>query len=172
LDEGRESLAHINTIDIFSTVAEITDVSVINVPSVSILPYLANPDLSTQSVRPFIFTEHFEPNGFGPYDNHERAVSYDNWKLIWRNSNVEEFFNLSIDPYEANNILLQQELSEEQSLIYNQLVCVLNNIEIGGASDCIMSTDFIPTLTTQYLFILLFILLAIVVNEHYHYIKK
>lgn len=171
-DEGKESLAYVSTIDIFSTIAEIVNVSIGNLPSVSILPYLAKPELSTQSIRPYVFTEHFEPNGFGPYENHERAVSYDNWKLIWRNNVVEEFFNLLSDPYETTNLLIQESLNEEQTLIYNQLVCVLDNIEVGDASDCISSDHFIPLATNKNLFILLFLLLAIVINQHYHYKKQ
>ncbi len=138
-DEGSESLAYIAAIDIFNTIAEIAgvnnDATESATESVSLVPYLQNPSLPTMAQRPYIFTEHFQPNGLGPYTNHQRAMHLDKWKIIWRDNVFEEFFDLSSDPFETNNLLPLTNLTTEQLAIYDQLVCAFEGIDTLGSTD-------------------------------------
>ena len=138
-DEGSESLAYIAAIDIFNTIAEIAgvnnDATESATESVSLVPYLENPSLPSMAQRPYIFTEHFQPNGFGPYTDHQRAMHLERWKIIWRDNVFEEFFDLSSDPYETNNLLPLANLTTEQLAIYDQLVCAFEAIDTLGSTD-------------------------------------
>jgi hypothetical protein len=59
---------------------------------VSLLPLLADPGLA--GGHPVLYTEHFAPNGFGPYTLHDRAVRDDTHKLIRRLDGSEELYAL------------------------------------------------------------------------------
>ena len=160
INEGSESLAYINTIDIFNTIAEIAGVSnsatESATESVSIVPYLQSPSLPTLTKRPYIFTEHFSPNGFGPYTNHQRSMHLEGWKLIWRDDVYEEFYDLTNDPYETNNLLPVANLTAEPLAVYEQLVCAFEAIDtlelpdpadITNPSTCMpLATESVPAM--------------------------
>jgi len=149
--QGQESLALIDTIDIFATLADIGGVSASAEDSLSILPYLQDPSAVTQSRRPFIYAELFSPNGSGPYTSNERAVRDAQYKLIWRDGADQEFYDLLADPWEQLNLLPASGLSAEQAAAYDSLataildpsvlpsspgaVCGNGDLETGEACD-------------------------------------
>ncbi|MEM1181798.1 MAG: hypothetical protein AAGM22_25865 [Acidobacteriota bacterium] len=55
--------------------------------------------------RPYAYAESFSPNGGPPYESVQRAIRDQRFKLIWRDGAVEELFDLSLDPFEAINLL-------------------------------------------------------------------
>ena len=120
-DQGSESLALVGVTDIFATVAEIAGTTSNAQDSVSLLPYLLDPSLPTQPRRPYAYSESFSPNGFGPYNENERAIREDTYKLIWRDGVYEELFHLNDDPFEQNN-LLDAPLDPEAQEAYDRLV--------------------------------------------------
>lgn len=180
-NQGSESLAYISTIDIFNTITEMVGMSnlttVVPSESVSIVPYLQQPSLPTLPLRPYVFTEHFQPNGFGPYTNHQRAMHFENWKLIWRDSVFEEFYNLSNDPYEATNLLPVVNLTTQQLAIYNQLVCAfeaidtlesVNSSNFVNPSSCMtIASENVPIDSYLWLFLLGGLLITIVIQRHH-----
>jgi arylsulfatase A-like enzyme len=179
--QGSESLAYISTIDIFNTIAEIVGVSNLETAasseSVSIVPYLQQPSLPTLPQRPYVFTEHFEPNGFGPYTNHQRSMHLEDWKLIWRDDVFEEFYDLSNDPYETTNLLPVVNLTVQQLAIYDQLVCAfeaidtlesINSSNLVDPSSCMLIiNENIPIDSYLWLCLLGGLLITIVVQHRY-----
>ena len=89
--------------------------------SVSILPYLQDPDLPTRSARPFVYAEKFDPNGFGPFTRNDRALRDDRYKIIWRSGVYSELYDLTLDPWEQSN-LLDAPLVGEDAAAYERLV--------------------------------------------------
>jgi arylsulfatase A-like enzyme len=114
-DEGSESLAVVQTTDLFATIAEIVGVASTAEDSVSLVPYLADPALPTTLRRPYAYGETFSPNGFGPYTTQERGIRDDRYKLIWRDGVYEEFFDLDADPFEDDNLLVLGTTPEEDA---------------------------------------------------------
>jgi arylsulfatase B len=110
---GSECAALVGLVDVFATVAEIAGVDLNAVlpsdhtlDSVSMVPYLFDP--TTPSLRPWIFTELFAPNGTRPVVS-DRAIRDSRYKLI-RSLNgkgqlKERLFDLQKDPYEQVNLL-------------------------------------------------------------------
>ena len=140
-DQGRESLALINSTDIFTTVAELAGVPATAEDSLSIVPYLENPGLGTQ--RSCAYVENFSPNGAGPYNDEQRAARNDTYKLIWRNGTYEEFFDLVQDPLELDNLLLVSGLDPEQASAYSTLADAMEN-----GSCAISVTQVVPELNS------------------------
>ena len=99
-DRGSESLALVQSVDLFATVAEIAGVDAHAEDSISLVPYLEDPTLPTQQARRYAYAEAFAPNGSGPYTEHRRGVTDDRYKLIWRDGVYEEFFDLFANPFE------------------------------------------------------------------------
>jgi arylsulfatase A-like enzyme len=113
-DEGSESLALVHTVDLFATVAEMAGMPDSTEDSVSLVPYLQDPSLPTQSLRPTVYSETFSPNGSGPYASEERAIRNETYKLIWRDEVYEEMYRLESDPFETDNLLLDALGAEQQ----------------------------------------------------------
>ena len=104
-EPGSECAALVNTTDLFGTVAEIAGVDLAQVvpadtqlDTVSIVPYLRDP--SRPSIREWVFTELFTPNGPGPYDILHRAVRNDRYKYVDSSIHGEVLFDLWLDPFE------------------------------------------------------------------------
>jgi arylsulfatase A-like enzyme len=75
-DQGKESMALVQSVDVFATIAEIAGLQSPAEDSISILPYLDDPDLPTGALRPYAYAESFDPNGLGViYTDHERAFT-------------------------------------------------------------------------------------------------
>ena len=90
--------------------------------SVSLLPYLIDP--SAPSLRPWVFSEWFDPNGAGDRDEHRRMMRDERWKLIERDvlglPQPDEFYDLERRFKEGPNLLLG-EMTETQKIAYNRL---------------------------------------------------
>lgn len=101
---GSESLALVQAVDIFATLAEIAGLgSSTAIDSLSFLPLLQAP--SGAGARDFVYLESFSPNGFGPYTSEERVALDGRYKIIWRDGSYEEMFDLELDPFEGSNLL-------------------------------------------------------------------
>jgi arylsulfatase A-like enzyme len=127
LDRGKGVTALVNSTDLFATVAEIAGVAASAEDSLSIVPYLQNPDLPTEIWRSFVYAESFLPNGEGPYTSYEKMVRDDTYKLISRDDVYEEFFNLDDDPWEKNNLLPVSNLTTEEQIAYDALVLAIED---------------------------------------------
>ncbi|MEM9782967.1 MAG: sulfatase-like hydrolase/transferase [Pseudomonadota bacterium] len=131
-DEGSESLALVHTLDIFATLTEIAGQPNPAEDSVSLLPYLQDPTLPTRSSRPYAYAERFSPNGEPPYDTVERAIRGERFKLIWRDGVDEELFDLSLDPFEAVNLLLSLPLEPDAETAFNALSAAMETLHTSS----------------------------------------
>jgi arylsulfatase A-like enzyme len=128
---GAECAGLVNTTDIFATVAEIVGVpGTTGLDSVSLVPYFAEPD--QPSLRPWTYAEVFSKNGWGPYEQMDRAIRDDRFKLLrWHEpsslSYHESFFDLANDPFELTDLLEGALLPIEQQS-YDNLVSVLDQL--------------------------------------------
>ncbi len=106
--QGVECAALVNTTDLFATILELggIDLGSIRVPrdSISLTPYLAAP--STPSLRWWVYTEIFNPNGFGPLLNGRAAIRGERYKLIRTayGTPEDEFYDLELDPFELTDL--------------------------------------------------------------------
>jgi hypothetical protein len=112
---GRETTALVQATDVFATVLELTGVFVWAPDSVSILPYLTDPD--TPSQRAWIHSERFLPNGDGPLDpaEYQSAARTERYKLLRIAGEPEEFYDLVTDPLEASPLDTTSLSTEEQA---------------------------------------------------------
>jgi arylsulfatase A-like enzyme len=146
---GTESLALVQSVDIFATLADIAGLESAAEDSVSLLPYLEDATTPTQSLRPYAYAEQFTPNGVGAiYTDHQRGIRDDQYKLIWRNDVFEEFFDLLVDEFEEDNLLPYENLSEEQKAAYDKLVAQMDGVEASGIVACPAQSD--PACTIGY----------------------
>lgn len=120
---NRVSEALVSTPDLFATILELagfpdweahipTDKPV---DAVSLLPILKN---ESASVRDWIFTEIFDP---AHLSDDGKAMRDPEYKLIRFDDGHEEFYHVAVDPYEADNLLLQLPLSAEAQGHYHYL---------------------------------------------------
>jgi arylsulfatase A-like enzyme len=123
---GGESQALVSTRDIFATVAEIAGKTpaLAAGESVSLVPYLEDPSVPSQ--RASVYSESFSPNGPGPYDYYHQAAREARYKLIRRDCAAEEFYDLSVDPYETSSLLVGA-LDPAQTNAYNALAAELDS---------------------------------------------
>lgn len=126
---GTECAALVNTTDVFATVADIAGVDLSTtlpddrrLDSVSMLPYLIDPSLP--SIRPWVFSERFQPNGTGDRDEYRRMIRDERWKLIERDvfgaPQPDEFYDLERRFKEGPDLLLG-EMTETQKNAYQRL---------------------------------------------------
>lgn len=117
---GQVTKSLANSVDVFNTVLELTDVQPEKntaMHSVSLTPILLQ-DVNAD-VRHFAYSDVFGPARNGSRDS--RAIRNNEYKLIQhRLDGKEELYNLSIDPYENNNLLLNG-LSESDKEGYDWL---------------------------------------------------
>ncbi|MFT5050475.1 MAG: arylsulfatase B [Chlamydiales bacterium] len=111
---GRECAALVGVTDLFATMGELagqpTDTAR---DSVSLVPYMLDPGRHSQ--RKYVYSEKFRPNGLGPYTAHIQAVRGRRYKLIWRPlGGTPQFFDLDMDPFEQNDLMLQRRTPAEQ----------------------------------------------------------
>lgn len=123
IKSGGVSDALVNSTDMFATILEMAgidpDVAVpdeIRHDSVSFFPTLANP--AAPSRRSWIYADEFF-GGFAGVETADYAIRNDRYKLL-RFDGREEMYDLQADPYEHNNLLLN-DLSAEQRSAYKAL---------------------------------------------------
>ena len=127
----------VNTVDLFATVAELAAIDPLallppthQLDGISLVPYLTQPDLP--SLRPWAFSEIFDPNGAGPHDFIGHAIRDERYKIV-RSSvlNNPEYgdamFDLIADPYEHVN-LLNGTLTAAQAQKYDELNRALDDL--------------------------------------------
>ncbi len=130
INGGRVSNALVNVNDLFSTSLELMNIDVsqavpdqISIDSKSMLPILKNEQVS---VRDWVFTE--IKGADTTVDG--KAIRNSGYKLIVFDNGTEEFYNLTTDPFENNNLLLQNlagtDLSNYEEL-RRQLNTLLNS---------------------------------------------
>ena len=127
--QGAECQALVSIADLFATLGELAGVPNINAEdSVSLVPYLADPSLP--SIRPHVYSEWFEPNGFAAFETRYRAVRNERYKLIHQHRNAStipdfvHFFDLLDDPFEETDLMGTQ-LTVEQQTNLDLLAAVL-----------------------------------------------
>jgi arylsulfatase A-like enzyme len=115
--QGQVANPIIQATDIFNTIMDITGVLETAQDSISFLPYLLEPSLS--SIRSATYAEQFSPNG-GPPDPAllwERAARDEKYKLIRSTTpagDSDEFLDLEADPFEEFPLDLEFLSPEEQ----------------------------------------------------------
>ena len=124
--QGAECGALVSADDLFATIADAFGVAHEKaLDSVSLWPYLKDPSLS--SLRATLYSEFFEPPGFGPYTTYDRTVRDAQWKLLHRLSpgvDSLELYDLAADPFEQTN-LLASELAPDAQAAYDTLLPLL-----------------------------------------------
>lgn len=133
---GRSSDALVNTADLFATILELFGYSSWQsqipsqkpVDSKSLLPILKN---TSTDIRPWSFSELFK---LTTDSSDAKAMRNKDYKLIKFDYGKEEFYNLSIDPSESNNLLLGK-LTGTELTNYNYLCNEMTTL-VGKGSFC------------------------------------
>jgi arylsulfatase A-like enzyme len=123
---GTRTDAMVSTADLFPTIAAIAGVDLattvpagVTIDGKDMLPVLKG-TLPGASFRPTVFSEYFAPNGTSPTTT-ERTIRNDRYKLLRFDGVRDEFYDLSVDPFETNDLLMGT-LTTEQQQNYDQLV--------------------------------------------------
>ena len=123
VERGAVSGALVNSTDLFATMLEMAEVDVdevvpdgVTLDSVSIVPYLVDPAMLSQ--RDSIYADVFADSFLG-IETANYAMRNDRYKLM-RHEGTEEFYDLSADPYEHDN-LLQRSMSPGEQSQYESL---------------------------------------------------
>jgi arylsulfatase A-like enzyme len=127
---GSECRRLVNVTDLFATIVELAGIQVpVDVDSTSLVPYFSNPDMS--SLRDWVYSERFYPNGLVNHWVHIRTVRGPRYKLIEKQEHgelwSEELFDLIADPFEQVNLLDSAHASWEAQ--YNRLRKILDQLE-------------------------------------------
>lgn len=147
----RESAALVNTTDLFATTLELaTGKSVANLlpptlvhDSISIVPILK--DLPDATSRTYAYTELFHPTSSAVERQFGYAIRNARYKLIRLTTlQRDEFYNLEVDPFELNNLLLHpmdaEQTANHQALNQQlaELRAPLENVcpIVAPCSDC------------------------------------
>ena len=141
VNPGRTNLTPVHVVDLYSTILELAGMKMATtltnttnaVDSRSLLPILQNqPDLARYN-----FSEFYSPT-VGVAANSGRTIRNSDYKFITLTNGSQLFFNLSADPYEGTNLLVNPLTLTAQSN-YNALTMRLGNYQSALAP---------PTLTT------------------------
>ena len=105
---GREELAIVHAVDIFSTVLDLAGVEepdYIRIDGVSFVPYLTDPLQSP--LRSSMISESFS-GGSGAIDTTgfvaARDAQYKYFRRVLANATIDRFYDLSVDPFETNDL--------------------------------------------------------------------
>jgi arylsulfatase A-like enzyme len=149
---GAECAALVSLTDIFATVAEWNGVaSPTAEDSVSMVPYFSNP--GTPSLRPWVYSELFEFNGYGPYSKWERVLRDERFKLNWEYTGslaptAIRLYDLDADPFELVD-LLAAPLHIPAQIAYGSLTQIMSGLMPTWmkVSHGLAGTDGVPHLT-------------------------
>jgi arylsulfatase B len=133
---GRVSDALVNTADLYATILEMygfddwqSQIPVEKpVDSRSLMPILRN---ESMSVRDWAFTEIFKVT---PDEDDGKTIRNAEYKLLRFDSGIEEFYHLTTDPSESNNLLINT-LTEAQRINYSYLCTEMTNL-VGNGMFC------------------------------------
>lgn len=119
--------ALVSVVDLHATMAQLGRAQTTAEDSISLVPHFAQPDLV---LRDWVYTELFSPNGGAPpFANHQRAIRDARYKLIRRTGQTDQFFDLTVDPFELND--LAPSLSAAEQARYDALVAQLQTLGVG-----------------------------------------
>ena len=130
---GAECTGLVNVTDLFLTVADLAGADLDKLPpdleldSISIAPYLADP--LQPSLRSFVYSEYFVPNGFGSPVHEGRAASDGTYKLVRITGQPDELYHLGLDPFELTDLLVEPPLTTEAALAYRGLEAVMRQLD-------------------------------------------
>ena len=123
VNPGRMVTDLVSTVDLFATILNLFDVNpgdvvpaTTTIDSISLLPYIENTDGSS---RITVVSEYFTREGI-TLPNAAKTIRNWRFKLIRFENGTEEFYNLTRDPFETNN-LLDGNLRDFQLNNYNRL---------------------------------------------------
>ncbi len=126
-DKGTVSKSLANSVDLYSTILDLAGVGSdsrldeVTLDAVSLAPVFRD---HTAQVRPYAYAD-----VYGPQQNqivNRRAIRNDRFKLVLdRQNDTEELYDLSVDPYEQDD-LLEEKLGEDAQQSYDQLVVQLD----------------------------------------------
>ena len=96
------------------------------VDSVSLLPYLADPQ--AEDLRPWAFTQLFSEGGRqGNRNTQGHTIRDDRYKLIRFLNDTEEFYDLQDDPREGNNLAAGALVGDELAR-YENLAAIMTDL--------------------------------------------
>jgi arylsulfatase B len=127
--KGEVTQALANSVDLFATILQLAgatedeNLESIKLDSVSLAPVLAN---SSAQVRDYAYADAFGPTRTQVVNR--RAIRDDRFKVIIDlQLNTTELYDLSLDPYETED-LLQETLDEETEVRYDALLAQLEKL--------------------------------------------
>jgi len=115
-----EVKALVSATDIFATICELAGQPSTAEDSISLLPYFEDPD--HPSLRRWVYSEHFRPNGPGPYNKWSQAIRGERYKLMRSHDEPDQLFDLEVDPFEQVNLLAAEVVDRPASVAYGQLL--------------------------------------------------
>jgi len=131
---GRAVNALVNGTDLFATIIEMAGLDVaatippnVTHDSVSLMPYLRDPN--AEPIRGWIMSELFSPQ---PMATDGKTIRDERYKLIKFSNGNQAFYDLEVDPYEDNDLLLMAPLSADHQARYNGLESTLMELVSGG----------------------------------------
>ncbi len=134
VERGATSQALVNSVDLFATVLDMAEIDVeavmpddVTIDAVSIVPYLVDPAIP--SIRDWVYVDVFSGSFLGIEDANY-AMRNARYKLL-RHEGRHEFFDLSGDPFERDN-LLERELAPEQRSQYEDLLRRIQDLRASG----------------------------------------
>jgi arylsulfatase A-like enzyme len=117
---GRLIKAIVNTVDLFPTILELAGIDMastlppnLKTDGVSLLPYIRN--YAHPKPRKWGYSEVFMMNYDGDY---ARIMRNFDFKLIKKFDGSREFYNVTVDPLELNNLLLRPLTASENANLY------------------------------------------------------
>lgn len=126
---GTECAGLVSAVDLWATFAELSGRAAATEDSVSMVPYFDDPNLSLRST---VYSESFSPNFQTlPFNNHERAIRDERYKLIRRTGEADEFFDLLTDPWESNDLVPTLVPGSAAEQAYQALVGELLALGVG-----------------------------------------
>ena len=125
-----ETAGLVSSADLAATITELAGFSTAAEDSVSMVPYFSN---SSLALRETVYTEEFEPNNnTGPLTVHNRAIRNDQYKLIRRLGEVDEFYDVLGDKFEATDLFPTLTDGSVEHENYLKLVQSLECLGVAG----------------------------------------